>query len=179
MITYVVVEGESNKQLLEHLLPEDITQHIVIAPASRGNAQVLASSMLMTRKNPVALVVDANTEVTNIIEQRRAYLMQYLGSNLASADSVYEVFIAVPMLEIILVYDKEILEYHLRRPLADEEVAKAKHELLTYIATIIHDDIPNLKSVLIPPVLEKARQHPLIVELCQFIEQNIAEKQPT
>jgi hypothetical protein len=165
MKTYLVVEREWDKQFLEFILPEAFKPHLVITsagfayepqpplqPSKQGvayEAQSLATSMLMTRGNPVGLVINANTEDTQLIEMRRAYLLRELGSYLSSADAVYAVFMAVPSLEIAL------------------------------IDPALHSSLVDLPVLLTSAVLKKVRQHPLIVELIAFIRENIAEKQPS
>lgn len=104
----IIVEGEADKLILEHFLPEDVlsTVDIVVAPG-RTAAQTLARSILSSAVRPVILLLDSDT----IEPQRLSEFREMVEYSLREASSgfKYRLVLAVPTIEILLIEDKNLL----------------------------------------------------------------------
>jgi len=76
---YVVTEGKLGAEILKRLLPEDILRNTkFIAGSGIYSAQSLACSILVAKRAPVALVVDADTKDRLTIREREDFLNELL-----------------------------------------------------------------------------------------------------
>jgi len=166
--TYVVTEGQTNADVLQKLLPDQLTKDVVFVVGSgKYSAQSLASTLLATRRIPTALVVDANQE--NEAEQEdflRSILRQ------ASPGVPFEVFLAIPEIEVILFQDKPLLEQLTGRQLTQLEWDIGRHHPKEFLKSISNGHNLSIISILDDldsQTKQSLQQHPLIVELSQFL----------
>ncbi len=105
-VPVVVVEGETDKLIVERLLRGVIEPPVqVVSAQGRSSAISLARTVLASRPNPVALVLDADSSDHERIEELRADL----ASSLAAAGSTtpFHVCLAVPTIEAWLFEDAD------------------------------------------------------------------------
>jgi hypothetical protein len=98
---YVITEGPLDAAVLRHILPKDLSSSTEFVVASnRYSMQSLARSILATRRLPVAVVLDADTEDDRRIREDEEFLTEALGQ--ASVGAKFGIFIAKPDLTSIL-----------------------------------------------------------------------------
>jgi hypothetical protein len=111
---YLITEGRLNSEILKMLLPKDLIQSVEFVPASSSySVQSLARSILATRRAPVAVVLDAETDDEQKIREQKEFYEQTL--NQVSTRTMFGVFIAKPDLpSILLKYPRFVdwLEHH-------------------------------------------------------------------
>ena len=95
---YVVVEDNAGANTLKRLLPRTLAgkTRFVIADA-KGSAVSDARTILVLKKRPLALVVDADANDESSVKERRETLRQLL-RNVAPGVAC-EAFVAVPTVE--------------------------------------------------------------------------------
>jgi hypothetical protein len=105
---YIVTEGKSSPEILKRLLPENILRYTKLIAGGSGSAVSLASSALVAKRLPVALVVDANTNHQSTIREREDLLSYLLRQGPPGIP--FEVFLAVPEIEIVFLQDRTFIE---------------------------------------------------------------------
>lgn len=175
---YLVLEGEVDKLIVERLLPGDVIQatEIVVAQGS-SSAQSLATTLLGVRRRPLALVVDADTTNPSAV-QERVDLLRYLLRQ-AAGNVPYAVFVAVPEVEVVLLYDRPLFERLVGKQLSDLEwrlAVLSPKEAIKDIAgsPASIDTINAIVKRLTDEDVEVLRQHPLIKELNDFLSSQIS-----
>ncbi|MEY2913773.1 MAG: hypothetical protein RLZZ184_3082 [Cyanobacteriota bacterium] len=62
-LSYIVLKGNKNQEILEKLLPKNLLQDVkIVVGNSQYEVRSLASSLIATRHIPVILILDANTD---------------------------------------------------------------------------------------------------------------------
>lgn len=175
---YLVLEGEVDKLIVERLLPGDVIQatEIVVAQGS-SSAQSLATTLLGVRRRPLALVVDADTTNPSAV-QERVDLLRYLLRQ-AAGNVPYAVFVAVPEVEVVLLYDRPLFERLVGKQLSDLEwrlAVLSPQEAIKDIAgsPASIDTINAIVKRLTDEDVKVLRQHPLIKELNDFLSSQIS-----
>src|SRR5262245_55798732 len=99
---YLITEGKSDEEMLRKLLPEDLvySTEIVNGGGSYG-AQSLTGTLLSTRRLPVALVVDADTDDADTISEREVVLRELLQSRAGGNERRFLLSLMVPAMEIV------------------------------------------------------------------------------
>lgn len=106
----ILVEGETDAAILRRLLaPPRVgdTAEIVVGGGS-SSVVSLARSYLITRPEPVAVVVDADTTDLRRAGERRSDIVALL--HMVAPSSRSEVFMAIPSIEMIFFHDKQLAE---------------------------------------------------------------------
>ena len=172
---YFVVEGTSDKVLLEKILPlEFVAKTKFIISDGYNTAVSKARSILVTSELPVYILVDSNTTDLYAVDEKKDYINQMLGQ--VSVPERFHVLLSIPEIEIILFYDKPIFE-SLFSVTVDEvqwECAKyvPKKTLLELIKNYNSDYISEvLNNRLTDDMLKKLRENEII--------QNIISKKRT
>jgi len=100
-LVYIVVEGSDDASILRRILPTAVKAKCGFVVAKGRSAAISdARTLLVLSKEPVALVVDADTTDNFEVEKQEATLRELLYS--ASAGIKCDVFLAVPSLTAIL-----------------------------------------------------------------------------
>jgi len=122
MMTHVVVEGQSDALLLELLLHDLKASFDIVIANGRDAARPIARKILVTLREPTALVFDADTTTEYQVEEQLLSLKDYFSWR------AFEVgFIIVPLvptIEVIFFDRPKTLQQRLLRTL-DFEVAVA------------------------------------------------------
>ncbi|BAY61067.1 hypothetical protein NIES22_11280 [Calothrix brevissima NIES-22] len=170
-LAYIITESNKDIEILQKLLPKNLSQDIkFIAGESSYRARSLASSLLATRKVPVALVLDADTDNQSQIVERYDLINYVL--NQVSSGIAYKVFFAIPQLEIVFLQDKLLIEKIAQRQFNDLEWQFAKSKPKDFLETIfanskqinlgIFDNINDEE-------IQILQQHTLIQEIINFL----------
>src|SRR5436309_859747 len=101
MRAYVVVEGTTDVNLITRLLPPEVLQQTaVVAGGGRSNLTSVARTLLVTRRKPLVVLVDADTVDESSVLQRRREIEELIRQ--ISAGVPFKVFIMVPEIEALL-----------------------------------------------------------------------------
>ncbi len=169
---YIIVENQLDVDILKKLLPHQLVQDTeFIAASSQYNAQSLATTILALREKPVALVINAGTENESLIQEKYDLLYELLRQS--SPGIPFQVFIAIPELEIILVQERYLLEKLIDSTLTDVEWQFAKINPKKFIKSFL-ENTPyfreNLWSHISVDDISNLQQHPLISNLIHFLK---------
>ncbi len=144
MITYIICEGSFDAQLLKTVLPANLLTDVgVVAVGRVSGVESLARSLVVRRRVPVVIVVDADSVVPELVQQRRKDIEETVES--VSINTPVKVVMAVPEMEIIFFQDVSLLSrllgYIPHQDILDRAVIQPKQALEELIARseLIHD----------------------------------------
>jgi hypothetical protein len=123
---HIVVEGNTDKILLERLLAD--LQHIDIrfhVAGGKKAAHSLARTLQVQFKEPVALVIDADTYDLEAVNEDQSMYEAYL--ELTSYGIPFIVILMVPSIEAILFERPKVLETWLGRDLKPEDLVRGEY----------------------------------------------------
>ncbi|WYL96768.1 MAG: hypothetical protein HEQ35_25870 [Gloeotrichia echinulata IR180] len=171
-LAYMITESDKDVEILQRLLPRNLSQNIkFIAGESSYRARSLASSLLATRKTPVALVLDAHTDNKSQIVERYD-LIDYVLNQVSSGIS-YKVFMAIPQLEIVFIQDKSLIEKIAQRQFNDLEWQLAQSKPKEFLETVFGNSKEQINARIFGNIndeeIKKLQQHPLIQEIINFL----------
>lgn len=132
MITYIVCEGHLDEQILKSVLPANLLTDVgVVAAGGVSAVESLARSLVVRRRVPVVIVVDADSVVSELVEQRRKDIEETVES--VSINTPFKVVMAVPEMEILFFKDVSLLSrllgYIPHQDILDRAVIKPKKTL--------------------------------------------------
>ncbi len=143
---YFVVEGVIDKFLLERLLPQDVLAGIKFFVGNGYTTAISkARSLLVASDQPVAILVDSDSTDVSQISQRKEFIEQFL-NQLSSSDH-FDIFIAVPALEILFFKDRKTLEKLLQSKVSDKQWEFAQQKPGEALRNLLGDP-QNLQSFL-------------------------------
>ena len=168
---YIFVEGETDVAILKKLLPTNLRKGVEIhAGGGVYGASTLAASFLAKRQQPVALVLDADTNDEHLIFER--YDIARWSLEQASVNTPYEVLIAKPSIEAIFFQDQALLESVTHHKFTELEWRLASLQPLAILTKEPNGKLPTVQKLLgslNQESIEKLRQHPLIQSLTGFL----------
>jgi hypothetical protein len=175
MAAYVLTEGNSDTELLKKLLRPDLLQGVELVNGRGVSSAVsLARSLLVTRRKPVALVIDADSTNRDVAQERQRSTQEVVS---AVAPRVpVRIVVAVPEIEGLFFHDPKVIERLLGRPLRGEELALARvhpKESLSRVMLGSRDfhGVGDIFNAAGPAEIETFRSFPAIRELSEFLEQ--------
>jgi hypothetical protein len=168
---YVITEKKTDRDILKSVLPQSTISNVEFVSGSGSYAaQSLARTILSVRGRPVALVLDADTIDDQIIQEKRTFLHQMLH---VSKDTVaFEVFIAVPYIESILLYDKNVFDHIIGYTSSEAEWKLAQAQTRTFLAEHFSEHESAVHAILTKLTqddIETIRRHPLLQQLDDFL----------
>ncbi|MCC5665991.1 hypothetical protein LC653_19220 [Nostoc sp. CHAB 5784] len=168
---YIFTEGNQDILILNRLLPQRIIQEIKFVNGSgKYGAQSLASTLLVTRAIPVALVTDADTEDDSLVSEQLDTLNYLLRQ--ASPGIPFKVLLAVPEIEIVLVQNRPLIEKLAERSFTDLEWQLAQSKPKRFLEAVFGKDTPVIQKILTSASddeIQTLQQHPLIQDLINFL----------
>ncbi|MBO1048411.1 MAG: hypothetical protein HEQ10_12020 [Dolichospermum sp. DEX182a] len=170
-LAYIVLEGNRDQEIIQKLLPKHLLQDVKFV-IGNGQYQVrsLASSLLATRNTPVILILDADTDNESQIFEKQD-LINYLLRR-ASAGIPFQVYLAVPQIEIILIQDKLLIEKIAQRQFNDLEWKFAQSKPEEFLETVLGKE-QSLNDKILRNLnddeIKILQQHPLIQEIMIFL----------
>lgn len=162
MITYMICEGSFDAQLLKTVLPANLLTDVGIVATGRvSGVESLARSLVVRRRVPVIIVVDADSVVPELVQQRRKDIEEIV--EIVSVNTPVKVVSAVPEIEIIFFQDvsllsrllgyippKDILDMAVYQPRKALEQLISQSEIIhdrsEIIARLTNEDIEILRS---------------------------------
>lgn len=174
MIAYIVCEGTLDAKLLQRVLPEELLSDVeVVAAGGLSAAKSLVRSLLVRRQLPVAMVVDADSVASDLVQERLTSIEEIVKS--VSVDTLVEVILAVPSIESVFFQDHFLLSRILGYEPASEILGLATfqpRQALQQLLTKSHK--ANSESQIINQLtnedLEVLRQTPVIQEIIHFLQ---------
>ncbi|MBD2386277.1 hypothetical protein [Cylindrospermum sp. FACHB-282] len=170
-LAYIITEGKTDREILQRLLPQHLLKDtkIVEGVGSYG-ARSLASSLMATRSTPVALVIDADTEDESQISEKSDLVKSLLHQVFHGIP--FQVSLAVPEIEIILLQDKSLIEKIAKRSFTNLEWQFAQSQPKRFLAEVFGKDTPVIDTILSnisDDDIKILQQHPLIQDLINFL----------
>lgn len=168
----VVVEGKTDAMILKAILPADVIRKVqFVVGSGRYSAQSLARTILAYERQPVALVLDADTTDESSVKEQLAYIRRALGE--VASDIPYEAFLAVPEIEEIFFASKSLLEKLAQQSFSQEEWDYAKTMPRKVLEKSAEGNylfrLPKRLRQLEAATIKELQQHPLIDRLCTFL----------
>jgi hypothetical protein len=174
MKVHVITEGRSDEVLLRSLLrPDGDDQTVSVSSAgAKSAAQSLATSILVVRRQPVVLVVDADTTKDEIVQEQRDFLAASLGQFARS--HMWKVCMAVPEIEAVLFYDAAVISRLFQTELSETQQMQARFEPKQVLLNLMQErglgrSIADLWPHLTEDDVSLIRESPLIQEIREFI----------
>lgn len=174
MIAYIVCEGNSDVELLQRVLPNELLNGIEIVAAGGLSAiKSLSRSLLVRRQAPVAIVADADSIAPDLVQERRSSIEELVES--VAIDTPVKVILAVPSIEIIFFQDERLLSRLLGYEPSQEILNLAisqPHSVLMQLLTQPHGryNQSHLLAQLTSDDIQHLRSHPVIREIIQFLQ---------
>ena len=124
---YVFVEGATDAEFLRRILPPEVLQHAEIVPAG-GSSGIpsLARTVLVRRKKPIVVVMDADSMDPDAIEERQQSTEELIRA--ADGSIPVKVVVAVPEIEAWLLAAPEALARALGAPVPSELLPLARRD---------------------------------------------------
>ena len=162
MITYIVSEEPFDAQLLKTVLPGKLVNDVEVVSAGGVSAvKSLARSLVVRRQVPVIIVVDADSVVPELVQERLKDIEEIVES--VAVNTPVKVILAVPEMETIFFQDvtflsrllgyipaQEVLELAVFQPkkaleqlLSNSEKIHNRSQIIDQLAK---DDIEILRS---------------------------------
>lgn len=171
---YIVTESHNATIILERLLFASLGHNVkFVACDSYDSAQNIAGNLLLLKRRPVVLVLDADSVDPESIGDRR---VNNEGLLRFSAVAPFKVILAIPEIEILLFQDRAILEELLDCEISAIEWARAEFIPRTILQKLLNNSshpmtLEALLDQLTPAMIDKLRHHPLLQEITTFLMQ--------
>ena len=170
-LSYIVLAGNKNQEILEKLLPKNLIEDVkIVVGDSQYQVRSLASSLIATRHIPVILILNANTDNESQIFEKTD-LVNYLLRR-AAAKTPFQVSLAIPEIEIIFLQNKPLIEKITQRQFNDLEWKFAQSKPKEFLETVLgKEQSMNEKifSNINDEQIKILQQHPLIQEIMIFL----------
>ncbi len=173
MDAYVITESSIDSDLIQRILPDDLRRDVEFVPAGGSSAvKSMARSLLVLRRKPVAIVVDADSIDEDSIESRRESMAEVVGS---VSTSPFAVILAVPELESIFFQVPSLLRRYFSQRLSPDRIDRfielgevSSKRALKLLGLGVEDSLALLDA-LTPDELEALRETPPFRELSDFL----------
>ena len=108
MIAYIICESRSDIQILQAILPKQLLKEVeFVAAGGISSVTSLARSIVVRRQVPVAIVVDADSTVPELVQMRTNSLTEIVES--VSVNTPVKVILFIPAIEAIFLQDYQLL----------------------------------------------------------------------
>lgn len=169
---YIVIEKPTDADILKKLLPSTLPVVQFVNGEGKYGAESMARKLLVSKRLPVVLVIDADTSDNSAIREKIQNLNFLLHQS--AARTPYKILVAVPSTDVLFFQERQILERIIDRQLTDLEWRLAQNQPTELLDTLPGGRPAFLRTVLnqLPhEVIQVLQQHPLIQELIEFISQ--------
>jgi hypothetical protein len=132
MDCFIVAEGSTDTAWLKWALAPETKRYRIsfLEGGGKSAAMSLARSILAVRRDPVILVLDADTADPKEVRELEQVVREAIG--LVAPESIWRVFLAVPVLEAWLLADPDFLRGVLKAdPTDDGSVRQDPKEVIT------------------------------------------------
>ena len=174
MIAYIICEGLSDTQILQSILPKQLLKEVeVVAAGGISSVKSLARSLVVRRQVPVAIVVDADSTVPELVQMQTNSITQIVES--VSVNTPVKVILFVPEMEAIFFQDPQLLSRLLgyspsqdELTLAISQPAKVLKQLITKSEKV--NDLTQFINKLSDENIDTLRNTSAIQELIYFLQ---------
>ncbi len=168
MAAYVVTQYPSDAEMLRRSLPPELLGTIVFVPAGNlSDVKSLACSLIVARRIPVAVVLDAHTTDPELLCERQQGLDEVIGFVTSSVP--FRVILVIPTIEEAL-YPR--LSDRLKASVASNGSGSAEPISLGNADQAPPTPFLELLDTLTPDEIESARNTPAVKELVEFLRQS-------
>ncbi len=175
MKCHLVVEGSADVELIERLLADLplVDAPRVVASGGKTGCIARARSILAVKREPVAVIVDADTTESRSVEELRAYFDSEMRAVATSAK--WQVFVVRPEIEVLLFLVPAAIERFFGIPLNSEQRVRAEYTpkmILDELARQTHkagESRVQLIQGLTEDELAVLRHHEDIAEIRSFV----------
>jgi hypothetical protein len=175
---YVVVEGPADLSLLERVVevrrtsfPFPDTTVQFVAAGGRSAVASMARSLLVSRPDPVAVVMDADTLDERTIREHEEIYYDLLRS--VAHNTPFRLFFAAPELEVVFFTDPAIIRRVFHRDLSEGELDVARSRPKVVLQRLLPNvDVmtrAQLATILDAETVRKIAEHPLLIALIDFL----------
>ncbi len=170
-MTHIVVEGAFDADLIHKLLVDCKGRFSIVVAHGKNAARPIARKILLQRREPTALIVDADTTEPQEVRQQVRELHDYFG---AAADKVGLTVIAmVPEMEVIFFDRPTALANHAGRPLDPALVAAGRVAPKAVLDQVLRNSPDHDRTGFIGRLtgaeLVDLASHPQVQELRRFV----------
>jgi hypothetical protein len=175
MKTHIVTEGVLEMQLLDKLLQAAGAENYRISAAGAKSSVIsFARSILSSRQSPVALVMDADTVDADKIKEQEWIYYDLLRT--ASRKAPFQVFLAVPEIEILFFSDPQALGDFLGTPISSDTLRGAEFRPKEALEDLLRRTRADERRAWLIEKLDertagRLARHPLIQNLATFVAQ--------
>lgn len=179
MIAYIITEEDFDRDLLQATLPAELINEVGIVSGG-GNYASLARSLIVRRKVPVALVLDADCVSEKLLAERQQGVDDLL--RMVAGNTPTKVVLVVPEVENLLFTEVSVLSRLLGYDPPQEILASAEYRpekaLQTLLAhsKLVHDKFDLLKRLTEEDLKILQKSSPM-QELIRFLRGIRQEKQ--
>lgn len=179
MKSYVVTEGPYDVELLRRIIAGRIKKPPeILAAGVRSSVVALATSLLIDRCGPVALVMDSNTHNENSVREQKIICYELMKR--FAIDISFRVFFAQPSLEVILLETPELIGQVFEQKFSEDRLMAATIHPGQSLARMTEESrfgtTAQLVQDLDPEQLDMLTEHPLMRSLLQFLERPVRWK---
>ncbi len=181
MKVYIVCEETLDSQLLKRVLPTELLNTVgVVAAGSLSSVKSMARSLVVRRRVPIAIVVDAETVNPDQVEERYREIKEIVEG--VAANTPIEVILAVPTLESVFFQDSSLMPRLFGHVPSQAVLSMAVYEPEKVLTELIaeskqYQTQAELIEQLTPEDIEILRKMPVMRKMLQFLwsVQEIAE----
>jgi hypothetical protein len=176
MTCYIVAEGDFHAGLLSRILEASSVQGVSVNNGGERSASIsLAATLHGVRREPVGLVLDANTYDERMVREQE----QIVDFLLRRSSAPCRVFLGVPTVEVVLFHDLEHLARLLGRPVSEEEVRYARFQPREVLDELLRSGPePRDRAWLLARIDDDAgrrlAKHPLVESIIGFVRKPAA-----
>jgi hypothetical protein len=179
MKAYLVVEGLTDAKLLSSLLPPEIQEQTAVVPAGgRANLTSAARTLLVTRRKPLAVLVDADTvDASSVLDLRRE-TEEWIRA--VSGGVPFKVFMMVPEIEALLFRVPAAVERIAGQQLSADNMTLSRykpHQVILQLSQNKSVIIEQIINGLTAEELNVIRETSPIKELIAFLSEKVVTKQ--
>jgi len=171
---YIVVEGRADADLLERVLRDEVASGVarITDGGGKSGAASLARTLVATRRDPVILVIDADTTEEATVSEQRAHHEARL--RMSGANGRARVVMAEPVLEVCLFQAPSVLPDVLGVAPTEAQGIRAQYVPREVLAELVPSPdrtrpLRPLATQLRPEHVLELRQTPIIQEILQAI----------
>lgn len=166
----VVIEGEFERALLAGVLNDDYGVVIdIIAGSSYSSALSITRTIHIKYPNSkVVLLVNANTSIDHVIEERMRYIESYMRGRIADKDR-FKLVLFAPQIERIFFESKDILSSFIGKELNDLELEIGRLTPTKTLKKYGFENIEDKIKLLTPEVIHLIKQQAVFKEIKDFI----------
>ncbi len=174
MKAYIVCEDDLDSQLLQRVLPERLLDSVgSVAAGSLSSVKSMARSLVVRRRVPVAIVVDAETVNLDQVEERRTEIKEIVEG--VAANTPVGVILAIPAIESVFFQDISLISRLFGSAPAQELLSMAIYEPGKALKQLIaeskqYQNQSELIEQLTHEDLEILGKTPVVQKLLQFLQ---------